>query len=215
MARIQYQFNFDHPHKNQDKRSPHLKQVIFGPHTKTKSILTSAQTKVNFGPHTLKTQVNFDPPHKLQVTFDPKTDIRSFADLHSKIKSFSIPIDTLNQVTFDPHTRPSHIRSLHWNQVNSYTPHWNQVYFGHPHGNQVNFEVNTETMTFRPVLFCVLHVRVHVPVIPQHDVSHKDEYQLVLIVTCLYHNKTPKIAYVDLPFFIFYSMVMFMATFDT
>ena len=46
---------------------------------------------------------------------------------------------------------------------------------------------------FRPVLFCVLYIRVHVPVIQQQYVSHKYEYQLVLFLTCPYYSKTPKI----------------------
>ena len=62
-------------------------------------------------------------------------------------KTKLISIQTLNQVIFDPHTKPSQFWSLHWNQVNSDPPHWNHVYFDHPH-NQVNFDANTKTMSF-------------------------------------------------------------------
>ena len=44
------QVNFDHPHNSQANRSPHKNEVISGPHTKTKSILTPAQKTSQFRP---------------------------------------------------------------------------------------------------------------------------------------------------------------------
>ena len=35
---------------------------------------------------------------------------------------------------------------------------------------------------FRPVLFCVLYTRVHVPVIQQQHVPHEYKYELVHII---------------------------------
>ena len=47
---------------------------------------------------------------------------------------------------------------------------------------------------FWPLLFCVLNIQVHVPVIQQKYASHKYEYQLVLLLTCPYYgSETPKI----------------------
>ena len=73
-------------------------------------------------------------------------------------KTKLISIHTLNQVIFDPHTKPSQLWSLHWNQVKSDPPHWNHVYFDHPHDNQVIFDANTKSMSFSGRYFCVLYI---------------------------------------------------------
>ena len=62
-------------------------------------------------------------------------------------KTKSISIHTLNEVIFDPHTKPTQFWSPHWNQVNSDPPHWNYVDFDHPQNNQVNFDANTKTIS--------------------------------------------------------------------
>ena len=88
-------------------RLPHNQQVNFDPHTKTNSI-SIPRTKAKI----------IRPQHLCQVNYDS----------HYKNKSISIPSDaknklilihTLNQIIFDPLTRPSQFRSLHWNQINS------------------------------------------------------------------------------------------------
>ena len=60
----EHQVNFDHRLKTQVNRFPHQKQVIFGPHSKTKSISI----------HTLKSS-NCRPAHKNEVTFDLRIKI--------------------------------------------------------------------------------------------------------------------------------------------
>ena len=66
---------------------------------------------------------------------------------------------TLNQLIFDPLTKPSQLWSLHWSYVNSDPPHRNHVHFDHPHNNQVNFDANTKTMSFSgAVNLGVIHI---------------------------------------------------------
>ena len=84
----------------------------------------------------------FRPQYWSQVIFDPQFGMPP--DTKTKL----ISIQTLKQVIFDPHKKPSQFWSLHWNQVNSDPPHWNHVYFDHPHNIQVNFDANTKTMYF-------------------------------------------------------------------
>ena len=60
-------------------QTAHKNQLIFDPHTKTKSINPHPKTRNFRLAH--KNRVNFDPPHKDQINFDP----------HAK-----------NQVNFDP-----------------------------------------------------------------------------------------------------------------
>ena len=88
----------------------------------------------------------FRPPHKNQVN----------SDLRVKSKSILIPMPWLshfrpqyqNQVIFDPNTKTSQFRSLHWNQVKFDPPQWNQVNFDHPHKNEVKFDAHTKTKWF-------------------------------------------------------------------
>ena len=68
-------------------------------------------------------------------------------------KTKLISIHTLNQVIFDPHTKPSQLWSLHWNQVESDPPHWNHVYFDHPHDNKSFSMPTLKACHFRAVTF--------------------------------------------------------------
>ena len=88
-------------------------------------------------------------PTQNQGNSDPNTEIKSISITTLKTSQFCMPpdtktklisIQTLNQVIFDPHTKPGQLWSQHWNQVNSDLPHWNHVYFDHPCIYQVNFE---------------------------------------------------------------------------
>ena len=122
------------------------------------------------------------------VNFDPRTENKSMSVLtpkpsqflpYHKNKSISIPtlktsqscmppdtktklisIQTLNQVIFDPHTKPSQFWSLLWNQVNSDTPRWNHVYFDHPHTKSISMSL-LKPCLFRAVLLCVLYISAY------------------------------------------------------
>ena len=83
--RTQNEVLFDHPHKNQVIRSQ--KQVIFGPHTKTKSTST-LRTKARSISFSILYKTNFDPPHKNQVNFDLNSEIKSISVLDLKSNQF-------------------------------------------------------------------------------------------------------------------------------
>ena len=112
-------------------------------------------------------------------------------------------IQTRNQAISEPHTKQSQFRSLHSKRVNSdpYTqnesipiPHTEISSISTTHTTHKSISMSTlKPCHFRPVLFCVLHTWAHVPVIQQQYVSHKYEHQLVLLLTCPEHSKTPKI----------------------
>ena len=122
---------------------------------------------------------------------------------------------TINRAIFDPHTKPSQFRSLHWNQVNPDHPHWNKVYLTTYTTNR-SFSMSTlKPCHFRPVLLCVLYIRVHVPSNRYHMNTCTNSY-LVLLLTCPYYCKNPEnTAQVHIPCFIFYYMVIYMTTYDT
>ena len=124
---------------------------------KTSSLRPAHKNKVNFDPRkknksisvlTLKPSQFLPPPQK-EANFDPNTEVESISIFTLKTSQFCMPpdtktklisIQTLNQIIFDPHTKPSQLWSQHWNQVNSDPPHWNNVYFDHPCIYQVHFE---------------------------------------------------------------------------
>ena len=108
-------------------------------------------------------------------------------------KTKLISILTPNQVIFDLLNKPGQFRSHPWNEVVSGPSRWHQVYFDHTRNNQVNSDVHTKIPChFRPVLFCVLHIRVQVPVTPQHYASHICDHHLVFL-TCPHDSKTSKV----------------------
>ena len=119
----------------------------------------------------------FLSPTQNQANFDPSTDVKSISIPTPKSSNFCMPpytktkfisIQTVNQVIFDPHTKTSQLRSLHWNQVKSDPPRWSHVYFDHPHNNQVNLDANTRTISFSGRYFaCYTYIPVHVLVIHQ------------------------------------------------
>ena len=116
----------------------------------------------------------FRPQYWSQVIFDPQFGMPP--DTKTKL----ISIQTLKQVIFDPHKKPSQFWSLHWNQVNSDPPQWNHVYFDHPH-NQVNFDANTKTTQFSGrVTLRAIHTSTY-----SCD-TYNCEYQLALFLTFPY-----------------------------
>ena len=193
------------------KSIPHLEiKSISTTHTNPSRFRCSQPKPSGFRPAYNK-HVNFDNPRKTK-SIDPHTKNESFSARTQRPCQFRSPlrkqydfdapdtktklisIQTLNQAILDPHTKPSQLRSLHWNHVNSDPPHWNQVYFDHPHLTKSISMWTPKPCHFRPLLFCVLHIRAHVPVIQQLYVSHKYEHQLVVFFTCPYYSsRTPKI----------------------
>ena len=120
--------------------------MIYGPHTKTKSILTTHTKTESINPHT-KSESFSDRTQKPsyfkshpwnRVNFDP----------HFNIKSISMPRHK-NRVNFDPDTKKKSLSTATQNQVNSDTyneiksisiPTLKKIYFDAPrHKNQVNF----------------------------------------------------------------------------
>ena len=165
--------------KTKSNSIPTLKTKSISIHTPTQSNFRPAhKNEVNFDPRTKTMSIStptlkpcpFYPPHWNQVNFNPNTEVKSISTL-TLDKSFLMPSDTktklisiqiLNQVIFDPHTdpltKPSQVRSLHWNQVNSDPPRQNQGYFDHPCSNQVSFDTNTKPMSFSSrVILRVIH----------------------------------------------------------
>ena len=154
---------------------PHSKPRHFRPPTHTLSQSITTLITSHFGT-AHKNQVYFDPhiksksirsPHKNKSISIPGTKAKLISNqtlmssqcfLHSKNKSVSIPpnkknnfisTQTLNQVIFDPHTKPSQFRSHHWNQVN-FDPHSNMKSISMPrHKNRVNFDPDTNQDIFR------------------------------------------------------------------
>ena len=71
-------------------------------------------------------------------------------------------MQTLNEVIFDPHTKPSQFRSLHCYEVNFDPPHRNEVYHDYLHNNNGNFDVSTKTMSFLAgVILCYVHKGIY------------------------------------------------------
>ena len=160
------QVNFHHPQKKQVNQSPHWNKSFSARTQKPSQFWPPNKKHVNFDPTLNPSQLRSAtqkpswarPQHWFEVNFN----------LHYKSKSFSMPPDTktklilsrlyLNQVIYDPRTKPIHFRSIHWNQVNSDPPHWNPVYFDYPHNNHFNFDVNTKTMSFSAsAILSVIH----------------------------------------------------------
>ena len=81
------QVSFDHPHKKLSQSTPTLKQVIFGEHTKTKSISIPELKTASISIHILKPS-NFQPAHKTEVDFDPRT--KNYSRSTPTIKPISI-----------------------------------------------------------------------------------------------------------------------------
>ena len=111
--------------------------------TKNRSLSSpSTENKANSIPHT-KIKL-FSTPIPKSCQFDP----------HSKIKSISMP-PYKNQFDLDPHTKtnylstptqtPSHVRSLHWRQVNFDSHNKIKSISMSWHQNQVNFDPYTKT----------------------------------------------------------------------
>ena len=97
-------------------------------------------------------------------------------------KTKLISIQTLNEVIFDPHTKPS---QFHWIKLNP-IPHTKIKSTSTTHTIVKSISMSTLTPChFRAALFCVLRTRVHVHVIQQQYVSHKYEYQLLLFLTSI------------------------------
>ena len=148
------------------------KRVNRDPRTKTASISI----------HTLKPNY-IRPKNRNKINFDAH---------HTETKLISIQI--LNQVIFDSTQR----------QINSDPYTWIKS-VPIPH-TEIKFISTTHTTTksvsmsilkpchFSARVIFVLYIRVHVPVIQQRCVSHKYDYQLVLLfLTCRYRSKPPKI----------------------
>ena len=145
------QVKFDPPHWDQaDFGHRHNNQVNFHDHTKEKKISTRAQKQGQFWSRTktaLISVLTLKPSQFLlfiqnQVNFDPNTEVESMSIPTLKRSQFLMPpdprtnlilIQTINQVIFDPPTKPSQFWYLHWNQVNSDPPPRNHVFFDHPH----------------------------------------------------------------------------------
>ena len=108
---------------------PHKKHVNFVSHSKTKSIYFP-QAKKSF----------FRPQHWSQLNFDPLYKNKSI------LRAQKRTIQTLNQVIFDPHTKPSKFIILYWN-VSSRSPILKSRPF-RPPTQQGNFDVNKKTMIF-------------------------------------------------------------------
>ena len=114
---------------------------------------------------------------------------------------------TLNQLIFDPLTKPSQLWSLHWSYVNSDPPHRNHVHFDHPHNNHVNFDANTKTMSFSGrVALSVVHTSTC-----SCDTAairiYNYEYQLAIFLRFPFFSKTPKILRQYIPYYILRYMV--------
>ena len=86
-------------------------QVVFGPHTKPKSILTPAQ-KTSKVRSWRQDQVNFDPVHKNQVKFDTITEIKLILIPTLMLRRFRFP-DTKTQLVSIRTLKPSHFRPQH------------------------------------------------------------------------------------------------------
>ena len=93
---------------------------------KTSNVPPAHKNKVNFDPRTKNMSISvltlkpsqFLSPIKNKVKFDPKTKVKSTSIPTLKTSPFCMPPDTktnlissqtLNQVIFDPHTKPSQL----------------------------------------------------------------------------------------------------------
>ena len=110
-----HQVNFDHRLKTQVNRFPHQKQVIFGPHSKTKSASIPTLRAKLISIQKLKPS-SFRPAHKTEVDFDGLTKKQVKFDSDAKTKSISFPyVET--SLFSTPSLKSSQFRSLFYYQV--------------------------------------------------------------------------------------------------
>ena len=95
------------------------------------------------------------PPDTKPSKFDPDSKLSQFRSPHKKKQGNSDPYTEINS---DPHIK---IKS-----------------FSTTHNNRINFDTNTVIMSFSSVSFCALYIQVHVPVMQQQYVLHKNDDQL-------------------------------------
>ena len=138
----------------------YLEQVIFGPHSKTKSTLIPTLRTQSVSIRTLKptyfraahnTEVYPDPRTKKPVKFDPYAQNKSNSNPHNgtklilppSLKSSQIWCSLQYHLDFDAPTQPqlisirtlnaSRCQPLHKNQISADLLHWNEVIFNNPH----------------------------------------------------------------------------------
>ena len=206
----------------------------FRPTTEIKSISIPILSSSNFLSLDTKKEKKNDPDTKTN-SFSI-TQKLSHSDPYTEIKSISIStlnliqfccLDTKNKFISIQRLKPCYFRPPHKNQVNSdpYTeiksisiPHTEIKSISTTHATTKSISMSTlNSCHFRPVLFCVLYIRAHVPAIQQQYVSNKYEYQLVLFLTCPYYSKTLKIFRKYMLYAIFDILLhgIYMTTYDT
>ena len=188
--------------------------ILRRPHNKPSQFCSRRWSWIMFNPHTEIKQIS---------TTHTKTKLNSIS--HTKIRLISIPtlissrircLNTKMGLISMKTLKSSHVRPPHKTQVDSDDyikikstpiPRTKMKSCLPPTPRSLWLCENSKTCHFRPVWFCVLHIRVHDPVMQQQYVFHKYEYQLVLFETCPYCSKNPEnIAQVCMPYFIFYYM---------
>ena len=130
---------------------------------------------------------NFDPPHKSQGHLDPSTDYKSISILPDK-KNMLISIQSLNQVIFEPRTKPSQFRSLH-EIVSIPIPHAEIKSISTIDTTTKLIAMSTlKPCHFRPVLVCVGYIFADtcVPVKKHQCVSYNTSKYYVGIYHVLY-----------------------------
>ena len=146
------QLNFDHQHKTES----------IDPHKKSKSFSARTQKPTPFW-----------PPHK-NMKFRPKQK-RSQVRCPRTQQARLISIQTLHHVIFNPHTETKWIPipTLKSSQFRSSAQKSSLFRPPTQQSSQIRCQNWNHVCHFRPVLFCVLYIWIHVPVIQQHCVSRK------------------------------------------
>ena len=123
-------------------------------------------------------------------------------------KTKLISIQTLNQVIFDLHTKPSQYDA--YTEIKSTPIPRTEITSISTHTTKSTSMPTLKPWHFRAVLLCVLYIPLHVLVIqPRQYVWYNYQYQLVFFLTFPYYkySTTPKILCTYIPCYIFCYMV--------
>ena len=130
------------PNQNKSIDLHNKTKSIWIPHTNAKLLLTRTNTDAaSFSMPTLKISHLSCPRHKNQVKFD-------------------------HQVIFDPYTKPSQFRSIHWKSIMILHTEIKSISTTHTTPKSISTST-LKPIHFRLVLFCVLHICAPLPVIQQ------------------------------------------------